>query len=62
LACFLRDRLGLTASRLLIEQGWLMPAPSPSLITVDLQIGEAGIERLMAGGTAHVMRSTHVRL
>ncbi|KFX68085.1 phenazine biosynthesis protein [Pseudomonas taeanensis MS-3] len=62
LACFLRDRLGLTASRLLIEQGWLMPAPSPSLITVDLQIGEAGIERLMAGGTAHVMRSTNVRL
>ncbi|TWC28618.1 PhzF family phenazine biosynthesis protein [Pseudomonas sp. SJZ079] len=62
LACFLRDRLGLSASRLLIEQGWLMPAPSPSLITVDLQIGEAGIACLMAGGTAQVMRSTHVRL
>lgn len=62
LACFLRDRLGLSASRLLIEQGWLMPAPSPSLITVDLQIGEAGIARLMAGGTAQVMRSTSVRL
>ncbi|MDM8350526.1 PhzF family phenazine biosynthesis protein [Pseudomonas sp. sp1636] len=62
LACFLRDRLGLTASRLLIEQGWLMPAPSPSLITVDLQVGEAGIEGLLAGGTAQVMRSTHVRL
>lgn len=62
LACFLRDRLGLSASRLLIEQGWLMPAPSPSLITVDLQIGEAGIARLMAGGTAQVMRSISVRL
>jgi PhzF family phenazine biosynthesis protein len=62
LACFLRDRLGLTASRLLIEQGRLMPEPSPSLITVDLQMGGAGIEGLMAGGTAQVMRSTAVRL
>jgi PhzF family phenazine biosynthesis protein len=62
LACFLRYRLGLTASRLLIEQGRLMPEPSPSLITVDLQMGGAGIEGLMAGGTAQVMRSTAVRL
>jgi PhzF family phenazine biosynthesis protein len=62
LACFLRDRLGLTASRLLIEQGRLMPEPSPSLITVDLQMGGAGIEGLMAGGTAQVMRSTAVGL
>jgi hypothetical protein len=40
----------------------LMPEPSPSLITVDLQMGGAGIEGLMAGGTAQVMRSTAVRL
>lgn len=54
LACFLHDRMGITARTLLIEQGWLMATPSPSLIRVTLEAGAHGIGGLMAGGTARI--------
>lgn len=55
LACFLHDRLQVPGTRLLIEQGYLMQPPSPSVITVDLQLAEGRIERLLAGGKALLM-------
>jgi len=58
LACWLHDRLGMAQPRFLLEQGRLMPHPSPSLIEVSLDIGSSGIERLWAGGTA---RLTHTQ-
>lgn len=57
LACWLHDRLGMSPSRFLLEQGRLMPHPSPSLIDVSLDIGSSGIERLWAGGTARLTRT-----
>lgn len=56
LACFLHDRLQLPGPRLLIEQGYLMQPPSPSVIIVDLQLAAGRIERLLAGGRA---RTSH---
>jgi PhzF family phenazine biosynthesis protein len=55
LACYLHDVMHVKDNPLLIEQGWLMPTPSPSLIQVDLSLQDGHITRLMAGGRAKVM-------
>ncbi|MFI5360333.1 MAG: PhzF family phenazine biosynthesis protein [Elusimicrobiota bacterium] len=52
LACYLHDRLGVAQDSLLIEQGWFMPSPSPSVIQVNLDVAGGRIRRLMAGGKA----------
>ena len=57
LACLLHDVLGVQDRELLIEQGWLMQSPSPSLIRVVLELEDGRITRLMAGGTGHISRS-----
>ncbi len=57
LACLLHDVLGVQDRELLIEQGWLMQPPSPSLIRVVLQREDGRITRLMAGGTGRISRS-----
>lgn len=62
LACFLHDYLGVAGPRLLIEQGYLMQPPSASMITVDLQVAEGRIERLLAGGKAQVMSELTLEL
>ena len=62
LACFLHDYLGVAGPRLLIEQGYLMQPPSASMITVDLQLAEGRIERLLAGGKAQVMSEITLEL
>jgi PhzF family phenazine biosynthesis protein len=62
LACFLHDYLGVAGPRLLIEQGYLMQRPSASVITVDLQLAEGRIERLLAGGKAQVMSERTLEL
>lgn len=55
LACYLHDLLGQKRLQIEIEQGHLMPAPSPSLIDVRLQQDSKGhITSLMAGGRADV--------
>lgn len=50
LACYLHDRMGVDATRLVIEQGALMDPPSPSVITVELDVEGGAIQRLLAGG------------
>jgi PhzF family phenazine biosynthesis protein len=62
LACFLHDRMQVPGARLLIEQGYLMQPPSPSVITVDLQLAEGRIERLLAGGKALLMHELTLEL
>lgn len=62
LACWLHDRLGMAQRRFLLEQGRLMPHPSPSLIEVSLDIGAAGIERLWAGGNARLTGTQQLAL
>lgn len=57
LACFLRDRLGLAGSEFLIEQGVLMPKPSPSLLTARLEFADGKIARLLVGGRAAISKS-----
>ena len=57
LACLLHDVLGVPDRVLLIEQGWLMQPPSPSLIRVVLEREHGRITRLMAGGTGRISRS-----
>ena len=62
LACFLHDRLGVPDIALLIEQGWFMPTPSPSVIKVNLEIKGSRISRLMAGGRAKATSSMKVEV
>ena len=62
LACWLHDRLGMAQTRFVLEQGRLMPHPSPSLIDVSLETGSAGIQRLWAGGTARLTRTQQLSL
>jgi PhzF family phenazine biosynthesis protein len=56
LACVLFERFGL-GPEVAIEQGALMPVPSPSAIHVRLDVADGVIHRLFAGGTARVERS-----
>jgi PhzF family phenazine biosynthesis protein len=62
LACFLRDHMNVAESTMLIEQGWFMPTPSPSVIKVNLEIENGRIARLMAGGKAKAIRSLRVEI
>lgn len=60
LACFLYDYLEVEDREMLIEQGWLMQPPSPSVIKVILELANGKISRLMAGGTARAVSSVRV--
>jgi PhzF family phenazine biosynthesis protein len=60
LACFLHDYLGVEDREILIEQGWLMQPPSPSVIRVRLELADGKISGLMAGGTARVVSAMRV--
>lgn len=62
LACFLHDHLGISDQEILIEQGWLMHPPSPSVIKVVLELADGKISRLMAGGTTRVTSSLRVEV
>lgn len=62
LACFLHDHFGLADREIVIEQGWLMQPPSPSVIKVVLDLVDGRISRLMAGGTARVMSTLRVEV
>jgi PhzF family phenazine biosynthesis protein len=53
LACVLFDRFGVGPT-LAVEQGALMPVPSPSAIHVRLDLVDGVISRLFAGGGARV--------
>jgi PhzF family phenazine biosynthesis protein len=62
LACLLHDYLGIEDREILIEQGWLMQPPSPSVIKVVLEIAGGKISRLMAGGYARAISSLRVEV
>ena len=55
LACYLYDLLNLKKNQFLIEQGWFMAQPSPSLIIVDLLLDNNRITNVMAGGRGKPM-------
>ncbi|WP_152207380.1 PhzF family phenazine biosynthesis protein [Marinobacter changyiensis] len=55
LACYLYDTLGVEKGEFAIEQGRWMPSPSPSVLTVRLEIDHNGrIQGLYAGGRGAV--------
>jgi len=54
LACYLHDRLGILKSTFHIEQGHLMPTPSPCILHVKLKIDRNVIAGLLVGGKAAV--------
>lgn len=62
LACFLHDYLGVKDREVLIEQGWLMKPPSPSVIKVTLELADGQIASLMAGGSARTVSSMQVEV
>jgi len=62
LACYLFDILGLKKDRVLIQQGWFMEQPSPSLIIVDLSLDNGKITKIMAGGKGILMTSLTVKI
>ncbi len=62
LACFLHDYLGVEDREILIEQGWLMKPPSPSVIKVTLELADGQISRLMVGGSARSVSSMQVEV
>lgn len=63
LACYLYDIMDVKKETFLIEQGHWMPQPSPSIITVRLELDSSGkIERLFAGGKARMSREMIIDL
>jgi len=50
LASYLHDKLHYKKDRFLIEQGWFMNVPSPSLLIVELTVENERITKIMAGG------------
>jgi predicted PhzF superfamily epimerase YddE/YHI9 len=62
LACYLHDVLGIKKDIYLIEQGYLMHPPSPSLITVELERNGGSVQKLMAGGKGIVMQQKTIVL
>lgn len=61
LAAWLRERAGVTDARILIEQGYAMPRPSPSLLEVRLGLDEDG-GSVFVGGAARLDRVVTVSL
>jgi PhzF family phenazine biosynthesis protein len=62
LACLLHDCLGAPKRKYLIEQGKYMAEPSPSLISVDLDIVDGAIHSLMAGGSARLLETRTIEI
>lgn len=62
LACYLHELFGLKKEHFLVEQGWFMSPPSPSLIIVDLTVEHGKIVKIMAGGKGISMQSKTVAL
>jgi PhzF family phenazine biosynthesis protein len=62
LACYLHDKMKIDKDVFLIEQGYLMTPPSPSLITVRLHLYNHHISKLMAGGRAKLVKSMAIHV
>lgn len=62
LACYLHDVLGRAKEKFLIEQGWFMDEPSPSVLTAELSVVGGKIQGVMVGGKGMYSRSVTVDL
>ncbi|MEK9845979.1 PhzF family phenazine biosynthesis isomerase, partial [Thalassospira sp.] len=62
LACVLYDFLNMNKDTFLIAQGAFMAEPSPSRITVTLDLKDGRITGLLAGGQGKVMKSLNIPL
>lgn len=62
LAAYLYDRLGIQKQHMLIEQGWCMGPPSPSIIEIDLEIFSNKIQGIMAGGKGIVSNRLKIEI
>ncbi|MGV7224795.1 MAG: PhzF family phenazine biosynthesis protein [Nitrospinales bacterium] len=62
LACYLYDKMDIIRNVFLIEQGHLMKPPSPSIITVKLNLEDGKITGLIAGGKAKVMKFLNISI
>ena len=62
LACYLYDFMQKKQKTLLIEQGYAMAAPSPSLIQVELTVQNDRIIQLEAGGRAAISHYLEVEV
>jgi PhzF family phenazine biosynthesis protein len=62
LSCFLYDKMKMIKDEFLIEQGYLMNPPSPSLIIAKLNFHNQKISKVIAGGEASVMKSLTVSI
>lgn len=62
LACYLYDKMGTHKEVFLFEQGRLMQPPSPSVITVKLELERGKIIGLIAGGKAKIMESLAISI
>jgi PhzF family phenazine biosynthesis protein len=62
LACVLHDFLDMNKDTFLIAQGAFMAQPSPSQITVTLDLKDGRITGLLAGGQGKVMKSLNIPL
>lgn len=62
LACYLYDKMGINTEVYLIEQGYFMKPPSPSVLTVKLNFENGKIAGLIAGGKAKVIKSLTISI
>ncbi|WP_269507120.1 PhzF family phenazine biosynthesis protein [Burkholderia sp. IMCC1007] len=62
LACFIYERMDARDPDMLIEQGRMMQPASPSIIKVMLDIEDAKVARLMAGGSATIEQCAVVEI
>ncbi|HEY0742034.1 MAG TPA: PhzF family phenazine biosynthesis protein, partial [Chryseosolibacter sp.] len=62
LACYLYDVLGRKREKFLIEQGWFMNEPSPSVLSAELSVVAGKIHSVMVGGKGMYSRSVTVEL
>lgn len=62
LACYLYTYLQAKKSTFLIEQGYLMQLPSPSVLTARLHLNQETITGLLVGGRANVSHVVEVAL
>lgn len=62
LAALLRRRSGVERSPVLIEQGYAMPRPSPSLLEVRLELADEEPHAVFVGGAARLERTVTVPL
>lgn len=62
LGCYLYDVLGITQTEMVLEQGVAMRPPSPSELTVRLDVADGHIVKLLVGGKAAVSQTMTVQL